>query len=134
MTIDDYAQAQALMHKMKAQLPIPVRATKALVRAIKPHDLQVERDQTLSIKGLFYAGDEGGITCDVTPPEASTAVVCSLTHVRITPGHPLAEEIRAYQKARKEGIAWEDHLSGSAFIPPSQKAGPRKRKRRRRRG
>ncbi len=133
MTIDDYAQAQALMREMEAQLPIPVRVTKEFVRVMRPHGLQVKRDQALSIKSLFYAGDEGGITCDVTPPEAHTAIVCSLTQVRIAPDHPLAEEIRAYQKARKEGIAQEGRISGSAFIPPSQKAGPRKKKRRRRR-
>jgi hypothetical protein len=133
MTIDDYTQTQALMRKMEAQLPIPARATKEFVRVMKPHGLQVKRDQVLSIKGLFYAGDEGGITCDVTPPEAHTAVVCSLTHVRIAPNHPLAEEIRVYQMARKEGIAREGRISSSVFIPPSERAGPRKRKRRRRR-
>lgn len=133
MTIDDYAKAQALMRKMEAQLPIPVRATKEFVRMMKPHSLKLTRNQELSIKGVFYAGDAGGITCDVTPPGAKAAVVCSLTHVEIDPDHPLAEEVQAYQQARKEGIAREGRISGSAFIPPSQKARPRKRKRRRRR-
>jgi hypothetical protein len=133
MTIDDYAKAQALMRKMEAQLPIPVRASKEFVRIMKPHGLKLKRDQELYIKGLFYAGDEGGITCDVTPPEAKSAVVCSLTHVEINPDHPLAEEVQAYQQARKEGIAREGRISGSAFIPPSKKVEPRKRRRRRRR-
>ncbi|MCP4544657.1 MAG: hypothetical protein GY832_46750 [Chloroflexi bacterium] len=133
MTIDDYAQAQELVHKMKAQLPIPARATKEFVRVMNPHRPRFKRDQELSIKSLFYAGDEGGITCDVTPSESQTAIVCSLTQIRITPDHPLAEEIRAYQKARKEGIAREGRVSGSVFSPPSTNARPRKRKRRRRR-
>ena len=132
MTIDDYAKAQALMRKMEAQLPIPVRASKGLVRLMKPHGLKLKRDQELSIKGLFYAGDEGGITCDVTPPEAKSAVVCSLTHVEINPDHPLAEEVQAYQQARKEGIVREGRISSSAFIP-SEAIKPRKRRRRRRR-
>ncbi len=92
MTIDDYAKAQALMRKMETQLPIPVRATKEFVRIMKPHGLKIKRGQALFIKGLVYAGDEGGITCDVTPPEAHAAVVCSLTHVEIDPDHPLAKE------------------------------------------
>ncbi len=133
MTIDDYANAQALIRKMEAQLPIPVRATKEFVRIMKPHGLKVKRNQALSIKGLFYMGNEGGITCDVTPPDAHTAVVCSLTQVGIDPDHPLADEIRAYQKARKEGIVRDGRLSGSTFIPSSTNARPRKRKRRRRR-
>jgi hypothetical protein len=49
MTIDDYAKAQALMRKMEAQLPIPVRATKEFVRIMKPHGLKIKRGQELSI-------------------------------------------------------------------------------------
>ncbi|MCP4543139.1 MAG: hypothetical protein GY832_38995 [Chloroflexi bacterium] len=133
MAIDDYAQAQELMRKMKAQVPIPARATKEFVRVMKPHRPKFKRDQELSIKSLFYAGDEGGITCDVTPPESNLAIVCSLTQLRIAPDHPLAKEIRAYQKARKEGIAQEGRVSGSVFRPPSTNVRPRKKKRRRRR-
>ncbi|MEE8392354.1 MAG: hypothetical protein V3S14_16370, partial [Anaerolineae bacterium] len=99
---------------------------------MKPHGLKIKRGQELSIKNLFYMGDEGGISCDVTPPEPKSAVVCSLTHVEIDPDHPLAEEIRAYQKARKEGIARKGRISGSALFP-SEAIKPRQRKRRRRR-
>jgi len=67
MTIDNQRQAKALMCKMKAQLPIPARATSELVRVLKPHDLKLKRGQELSIKNLFYMGDTGGISCDVTP-------------------------------------------------------------------
>ena len=39
--------------------------------------------------------------CDVTPGGMSKeAVVCSLTHLRVHPKHPLAGEIRAYQEDR----------------------------------
>jgi hypothetical protein len=132
MTIDDYAEAKALMREMETQLPIPVRATKEFVCLMKPHGLEVKRGQELSIKDLFYLGDEGGIACDVTPPEANSAVVCSLTHVEIAPSHPLAEKVQVYQQARKKGLAWDGRISTSAFIPPSKKTRPRKRKRRRR--
>ncbi len=133
MTIDNRTQAKALMRKMEAQLPIPARATRELARIMEPHGLKLKRGQTLSIKRLFYAGDEGGISCDVTQPEFRSAVVCSLTQIEIDPDHPLAEEVRAYQKTRKEGIAREGRISSSAFIPPGQQVRPRKKKRRRRR-
>ena len=133
MTIDDYAKAQALMRKMEAQLPIQVRATKEFVRIMKPHGLKIKRGQELSIQGLFYLGDEGGISCDVTPPEAKSAVVCSLTHVEIAPDHPLAEEVQAYQQARKEGIAREGRISSSAFIPSAAIEARKRRRRRQRR-
>lgn len=121
MKIDDQKQAKALMKKMEAQLPISVRATDELVRTMKPHDLELKRGQELSIKSLFYMGDMGGITCDVTPPGANSAVLCSLTQVKIDPDHPLAEEIQAYQRARKKGITRSRRRSGSAFIGPHKK-------------
>jgi len=133
MTIDNQKQAQALMRKMEAQLPIPVQATSELVRTMKPHGLKLERGQGLSIKSLFYMGDMGGITCDVTPPGAESAVVCSLTQVKIDPDHPLAEEIRAYQRMRRQGIAQAGRRPGGVTIKPDEEEEPRKKKRRRRR-
>ncbi|MEA3342414.1 MAG: hypothetical protein U9R15_20820 [Chloroflexota bacterium] len=131
MAIDNQRKAKALMRKMKAQLPIPVRATRDLVRTMKPHNLKLKRGQKLSIKSLFYMGDVGGIACDVTPPGAKAAVVCSLTQVEIDPDHPLLKEIRDYQRVRKEGIARKGRKPGSAFIEPSKKKRSRRRKRRR---
>lgn len=121
MKIDDQKQAKALMKKMEAQLPIPVRATSELIRTMKPHGLKLKRGQELSIKRLFYMGDMGGITCDVTPPGANSAVLCSLTQVEIDPDHPLVEEIQAYQQARKKGITRSRRRSGSAFIGSHKK-------------
>lgn len=133
MTIDDQKQAKALMKKMEARLPIPVRATSELVRTVKPHDLKLKRGQELSIKSLFYLGDVGGIACDVTPPGAGSGIVCSLTHVEIDSDHPLSEEIRTYQRARKKGLDREGRTSASASIDPGKKGKPRKKKRRGRR-
>jgi hypothetical protein len=90
--IDDYRQARALMRRMEAQLPIPVRATGELVRLMKPHGVKLKRNQELSIKALFYLGDEGGISCDVTPAGVASAVVCSLTQMKISPEHSLTKE------------------------------------------
>lgn len=129
MTIDNIRQAKALMRKMKTQLPIPVRATGGLARLMKPHSLKLKRGQELSIKALFYSGDGGGILCDVTQPGIESAVVCSLTQVEIGSDHPLAEEIRAYQQARKKGLARAGRRPTSTIIEPRKK----KRRRRRRR-
>jgi len=104
--IDDYAKAMALMHKMEAQLPIPARPTGACVRALQEQGVETCRDQVLQIRRVFYFGDEGGISCDVTPSrDAEQALVVSITHLRIDPRHPLWSEIRAYQRQRSIGIA-----------------------------
>ncbi len=60
----------------------------------------------VQIKDVHYMGDEGGITCDITPPGKEKApVFCSLTHLSIRPEHPLFSEIRAYQEERERKLA-----------------------------
>ena len=124
--IDDYAKAMELMHKMETQLPIPVRPTGAFVRAMRERGVKIPRDQELQIKRVFYAGDEGGICCDVTLSEdAKEAIVVSITHLRVPSRHPLAKEIRAYQRERTRRIA----LSGGLSQPSQFTARPRKKRR-----
>ena len=104
--IDDYAKAMELMRKMEAQLPIPARPTGAFVHAMRERGVKIPRDQELQIKRVFYAGDEGGVCCDVTLSEdAEEAIIVSITHLRVPSRHPLAEEIRGYQRERTRRIA-----------------------------
>ena len=104
--IDDPAKAKALAAKMEAHLPILVRPTGAFVRLMRQHEAKIGRDQELSVRRVFYMGDEGGISCDVTPPGMEdTPIVCSLTQLRVLSNHPLASEIRAYQRERAGKLA-----------------------------
>ncbi|MBN1954261.1 MAG: hypothetical protein JW900_04335 [Anaerolineae bacterium] len=106
--IDDVTQARALIARMEAHLPIPARPTSGLVRLLKKQGLNLSRHRELSIRRLFYLGDEGGISCDITPPGMEKMpVICSITHLRIAPAHPLAKEIRGYQSARANRLARE---------------------------
>ena len=99
--IDDYHRTMTLVEEMEAELPIPVRPTSALVRMLRQHEVKISRDRELEIKRVFYMGNEGGISCDVTPPGMEkTPIICSLTHLRVSARHPLAEEIRVYQRER----------------------------------
>jgi hypothetical protein len=125
--IDDYAQAMELVCKVEAHLPIPARPTGAFIRAMRDRGIKVARDQELQIKRVFYLGDEGGIVCDVTPSrDAREAVVVSLTHLRVRREHPLAQEIRAYQRARTMRIAQSDRPREPSHFT----ARPRKKRRR----
>ena len=104
--IDNYHKAMDLLHKMEACLPIPARPSSALVRSMKNQQVVLSHNQQLSIKSVLYTGDEGGIMCDITPQGIEkTPIICSLTHIRVDPGHPLAEEIRAYQGERARKLA-----------------------------
>ena len=126
--IDDYAKAMELVRKMKAQLPIPARPTGAYIRAMREQrGVKIAHDQELQIKQVLYLGDEGGIACDVTPSrDAKEAVVVSLTHLRVHRQHPLAQEIRAYQRERTRRLA----QSGGPREPSHFTVRPRKKRRR----
>ena len=104
--IDDPAAVARLMEEMRAHLPIPVLPTKELVRTLREQGLKIGRERVLYVKRVFYLGDEGGIACDVTPGgDAKEAFVVSLTHLRIDPGNPRYQPIRAYQRERVRRIA-----------------------------
>jgi hypothetical protein len=125
--IDDYAQALELVRKMEAHLPIPARPTGAYVRAMREQGIKVARDQELQIQDVFYFGDEGGISCNVTPSkDAKEVVIVSLTHLRVRRQHPLAQEIRAYQRERTRRLA----QSGGPGEPSQFTVRPRKKRRR----
>jgi hypothetical protein len=100
VSVDNISKAAALLEKTKLFLPITARPTKDLVNALKEQGIHLDRYRDVQIKDVYYMGDEGGITCDITPPgREKTPVFCSLTHLLIQPEHPLFEEIRAYQGA-----------------------------------
>ena len=124
--IDDYSRAMDLVHMMNEQLPIPVRLGSLVKRTLREKGLTVGRDQKFEIKRVFYFGDEGGIMCDVTPAkDAKEAVVVSLTHLLIPTQHPLAQEIRAYQRERTRRLA----QSGGSGESSSFTVGPPKKRR-----
>ena len=128
--IDDYAQAMELVRKMEAHLPIPARPTGACIRALREQGVKLAHDQELQIKHVLYLSDEGGISCNVTPSkEAKEVVIVSLTHLRVPRQHPLAQEIRAYQRERTRRLA----QSGEPREPFHFTVRPRKKQRRKKR-
>ena len=107
--IDDPTQVTALMQKMKSHLPIPAQATNALVRSLRASAVNIaSKRRSMQIEKVMYLGDEGGIGCGLkVPGQEDTAVVVSLTHLRLPSTHPLAPDVRAYQIARTKKLAEE---------------------------
>jgi hypothetical protein len=103
-TIDDPQQVEDLMRKMEAQLPISAELTRAATNFLRGQGSFVPHHRQVSISKIFYHGDEGGIVCTLSTKGSKEAVVISLTHLKISYHHPLAKEIRAYQKARLRKI------------------------------
>jgi len=104
--IDTPATVARLIAQLHGYLPIPAFPTKDIVRTLRRGGVKASVERTLSVKHVFYAGDEAGIVCDVTPTrEAKTVVLVSLTHLRIAADHPLAALIVAYQLERVRRLA-----------------------------
>jgi hypothetical protein len=114
--IDDVVKAHALVERMKAAVPIPARPTGQLTALLRQKGTSLGADPKLQIKDVVYAGDEGGIMCDVTPELSKEVIVCSLTHLRVHPKHPLAGEIRAYQETRARRLARQGSGPGISTI------------------
>jgi hypothetical protein len=118
LLIDNIPKAMALLEKMRLALPITVRPSKDLIHVLKKQGIQLDRYRDVQIKDVFYMGDEGGITCEITPPgKEKTPILCSLTHLVIRPEHPLFGEIRAYQEQRERKLAKDYGLAGVTVTP-----------------
>ena len=83
-----------------------VRVSKELLKMLRKQGFPISERQTLSIKSVFYGGDEIGIACDITPPgKHKQAVICSLTQLELVGTSALLDEIRTYQETRKQKLA-----------------------------
>ncbi len=103
---DNPAMVATLLERMREHLPIPAFPSREIVRTLRRGGVKASVDRALSVKHVLYAGDEAGIACDVTPTrDAKTVVLVSLTHLRITPDHPLCAPIVAYQLERVRRLA-----------------------------
>ena len=108
--IDDPLTVTRLMEQMQGHLPMPAFPTKEIVRTLRRGGVKVSVDRALSVNRVFYLDDEGGIACDVTPSrDAKEVFVVSLTHLRVSPQHPLFRPILAYQLERVRRIAAAEH-------------------------
>jgi hypothetical protein len=104
--LDNPMEVRELLHNMAAHLPIPAYATNALVRSLREREIKITSKRRVHIEKVLYFGDEGGIMCPITfPGEEDTAVVVSLTHLRVKSNHPLAKDIRGYQIKRVRNLA-----------------------------
>ncbi len=113
--IDNYEQAIALVEKMKANLPIPIQVTPEAMQRMRQEGDNFSRDHIFMVESVLYAGDEGGIMCMLqTDIKDKTVYGLSLTHLRIQDAHPLAEEIKSYQRKRVARLAIQDGKMGKA--------------------
>jgi len=127
--IDDSKEVAQLLQDMEEQLPIAVRPTPQLSESLRSRGTEPAACEEMQIESLLYLGDEGGIACGLKwPGSGTTAVVASLTHVRVDDGHPLAKRIKRYQSARSTKIALMNRGASSAPVYTTS-VRPRKKRR-----
>jgi hypothetical protein len=121
MLVDNHAQAKALIKKLQANLPIKVRVRKEIAKKmlLKGEKINPEIDYYMDI--IQYMGDEGGITCSLVsetddPETIETVYAFSLTHLTIDPEHPLASEVREYQRQRVHNLRLQNQSGFAAEL------------------
>ncbi len=113
--IDNYEQAIALLDKMKVSLPILIKITPEAKQKLGKQASNLSKDHIFTVDSVFYTGDEGGILCSIQIDQEGKEVhLVSLTHLRIQDNHPLAEEIKDYQRKRVARLALQDGKTGKA--------------------
>ncbi len=97
--IDRPNQVGRLLEQLSAALPIPARVTPEL-QVLLHEKNGITVPATCNVTWVSYAGDEGGIVCQLDAGTDTGAVLTSLTHLRFDPRLPLARDILTYQKHR----------------------------------
>ena len=100
--LDHPEKTARLLAALKTAAPFEVELAPTLIDHLKDENL-ANSDRMHRVWDLSYAGDEGGIMCH-RPQETGTALVISLTYVRVPRSMPLARAVADYQKHRVKKI------------------------------
>ena len=108
--IDNPFQANLLVAKLKAALPLPATATPPLLAQLHEQAPGRPMSSQCQITRIHYAGDEGGIVCRLGfgHEDGDKVFFVSITHLTFDRRLPLAREIAAYQKHRTKRIRRSD--------------------------
>lgn len=100
--IDNQVRTMALIEKLKAALPINALPTEQLIAGLKEKsNIEITPGQIMEIESVMYLGDVGGIACAIKWQEGQdSAVITSITHLKVSYPHSLAKDIKDYQDRR----------------------------------
>jgi hypothetical protein len=90
--IDDLEEAEAVMERMRAALPMPARVSAHALRALRKHSPKMALSRRRDVTGVHYAGDEGGILCDLDfgVRDSKGVHIVSITHLAFDRASPLS--------------------------------------------
>ena len=104
--IDNPAQVEQLIAKLKAALPLSATVSRPLLAQLQEQSPDIALPPRCQITRIHYAGDEGGILCklDFGHEDGREVLLVSITYLTFDRRLPLAREIAAYQKHRVKRI------------------------------
>ena len=89
-----------LIAAMKAAVPFEVDLTPTMLARLRAENVASAIASRQLVRGVSYAGDEGGIVCHLEPNGPKEPVIVSLTHVQIRRSLPFSAAALDYQKHR----------------------------------
>ncbi len=98
--LDKPEKTRELMDILDAAVPFEVALMPDLIEHLARQQRPVALKPVETVSGVSHLGDVGGITCHIQPDDAESAVVVSLTHVRVRRTLPFAAAVLDYQKHR----------------------------------
>jgi hypothetical protein len=114
--IDNQDQAQRLLRRLNEVLPLSALATPPLMAELRGRFSGANITWDCKVTKVMYAGDEGGVMCQLTfdEEEKEEVVLVSITHLAFDRRLPIARDIAAYQKHRIKRIRRENATDAPA--------------------
>jgi hypothetical protein len=98
--LDKLEKTRELIATLEAAVPFEVALTPEVIEHLARQQKPVIVQPIETVSGVSYLGDMGGISCHIQPADAESAVIVSLTHVRVPRKLPFATAVLDYQKHR----------------------------------
>lgn len=98
--LDKPAKTRELLAILDAAVPFEVALMPDLIKHLARQQRPVIIKSIETVSKVSYMGDAGGIICHIEPQDTESAVVVSLTHVRVLRSLPFAAAVLDYQKHR----------------------------------
>ena len=102
--LDRPEKTEELLDAMTEALPFEVALIPDLIAGLGKQQRPVVVKAVETVSDISYAGDEGGIMCHISPTDAESVVVVSLTQLRVPHALPFSTAALAYQKHRMKKL------------------------------
>ena len=88
--LDKLEKSLNLIADLKAAAPFEVELTPELFAYLRAERVGIDLAPQQIVRDVSYAGDEGGILCDIGPEDGRGRLLVSLTHLRLRRSLPFA--------------------------------------------